>query len=441
MEKYDVIVIGGGPGGLAAAYPLAAGGKRVLVVERDLWGGTCPNYGCDPKKMLYSAVQAKKRAARMTRAGLVGIPDINWPNLMAFKTSYTETVPTGTRAGLVDQRIAVVDGEAHFVDEQTIVVGEQSFWGADIIIATGLQPVLPNVPGSSLVQTSRDFLEMPQMPQKIAFIGAGYVGMELANIAASAGAEVHIIMHGDRALRAFPAAAVTALETEMETGHVYFHKNVTLDAIEPLGNGVRLMAPDFTIDVQQVFAAMGRRPDDQLMLNRGRIRATPQGILVNDHLQTSNPHVYAIGDVVAKNQPKLTPVAGYEGRYVAAQILGDTEPISYPAIPVTVYGALEVAQVGLSEAEAKAAPDYYTVNTQDVTHWYTYNRTLEPHASVTIIKAKATDEVVGAVVVSSSAEDLINVLTVAINQHLTAEAVNAMIFAYPSEASDLSYLL
>lgn len=440
MEQYDVIVIGGGPGGLAAAYPLAAAGKQVLVVERDLWGGTCPNYGCDPKKMLYSAVQAKNYAARMTNAGLNGIPDINWPNLMAFKRRYTQTVPEGTRSGVIAAGMTAVDGEARFVDEQTIAVGTEQYTASDIIVATGVQPMRPQIKGQELVETSRDFLDMDQLPQRLAFIGAGYVSMELANIAAAAGAQVDVIMHGDRALRAFPTAAVTALQEAMQNERIHFHENVELTSIEAVPHGLRLHAPGFSLDVQHVFAAMGRRPDDQLHLNRAHVKSTGRGIVVNEFLQTSNPHVYAIGDVVAKAQPKLTPVAGFEGAYVAQHLLGAQQPIAYPAIPTTVYGALEIAQVGVSPDAAKA-DDRFEIKTAETTHWYTYNRTQETFASVTVVEEKATKRIAGAAVVSSSAESLVNLLTMAINSKLPVQQVQQMIFAYPSEASDFDYLL
>ncbi|WP_125702586.1 dihydrolipoyl dehydrogenase family protein [Lacticaseibacillus daqingensis] len=439
MEKYDVIIIGAGPGGLAAAYALAPS-RRVLVVERDLWGGTCPNYGCDPKKMLYSAVQAKAYARRMTHAGLVGEPTIDWPHLMTFKQRYTDAVPSNTLGGLVQAGITAVHGEAKFIDPVTIEVGDAVYRGQKLIVATGLQPATGNVVGHQLLGTSRDFLAMRQLPQTLAFIGAGYVSLELANIAAAAGATVHIINRSDRALRAFPAPAVAALRRNMQAAGVRFHDNVTLQEVRTTNTGLVLRGTDFELRVARAFAAVGRVPDVALHLSRADIATTAAGITVDDHLRTSNPDVYAIGDIVAKSAPKLTPVAGFEGRYVAGQLLGDTAAIDYPAQPVVVYGATEMAKVGVSIETAEAAPDRYVVHTHDAAGWYTYNRIQATTAQLTLITARATDTLAGAVVLADTAEELINLATLLINQHATMATVKQTIFAYPSAASDLQYL-
>ncbi|WP_179394107.1 dihydrolipoyl dehydrogenase family protein [Lacticaseibacillus absianus] len=439
MEKYDVIVIGAGPGGLAAAFALAPT-KRVLVVERDRWGGTCPNYGCDPKKMLYSAVQAKEQAARMTKAGLEGVPDINWPRLMAFKRRYTDTVPERTLTGLGEAGITTVAGEAKFIDPQTIAVGDAVYRGEQLVIATGLQPAPGPMLGHALLGTSRDFLAMAQLPQRLASIGAGYVSLELANIAASAGATVHILNRSDRALRAFPPAVVGKLRDAMVAKRIIWHDQVTVDEVRAVATGVRLLGAGLDITVARAFTAMGRIPDRALHLSRGEIDATTGGITVDDHLRTTNPAVYAVGDIVAKTQPKLTPVASFEGRYVAAQILGDTRPIAYPAIPVVVYGATELAKVGVSLEAAQADPARYTVTTNDARTWYTYNRIQATVADLTMITDRTTGAVVGAVVLADTAEALINLVTVFINRGVSAAQAKALIWAYPSAASDLPYL-
>ena len=424
---YDTIVIGGGPGGLAAAYGLAAK-QRVLVIESDLWGGTCPNYGCDPKKMLYRGVEVKNAALRMNGFGISGTAKIDWPSLMAFKRSYTTGIPAGTLTGLTRTGIKTLYGRAQLLGQHMVKVGSQNVTGEHIVIATGHTPRFPDIPGANLLPTS------------IAFIGAGYVSVELANIAAAAGADVHIIGHSDRLLRAFPKVATEALKQLLLKTGIHFHPNVELTKISPLGTMTHLHADGFDLNVDMAVTAMGRIANvaDLGLANAG-IKSDLRGIPVDDHLRTAVANIYAIGDVNLKPQPKLTPVAGFEGRYVAQQILGSQEPIHYPAIPTIVFGPTELAKVGVALEDALAAPEQYQVTHNETTHWYTYNRIQDPDAQVWTIVDKSTGKLAGAVVLASLAEDLINTFAAAIDAGQEPSDLNR-IYAYPSAQSDLQYL-
>ncbi|KRO18891.1 dihydrolipoyl dehydrogenase family protein [Lacticaseibacillus saniviri] len=435
---YDTIIIGGGPGGLAAAYTLADE-QRVLVIENHWWGGTCPNFGCDPKKMLYSAVEARDWSARMTGNGLVGIPDISWPRLMAFKRSYTSGIPGGTKTGLNQAGIVTVDGKAQLVDAHTVTVDGQNYTADHIVIATGQTPTMPDIPGVGLLGTSTDFLDLDQLPRTMAFIGGSYVALELANIAATAGAEVHLIVHSDRLLRAFPESAVKTLIGQLKQKRIQIHENVSLTEVKAVGDQVKLIADDFELTVYRAFAAMGRSAVTDLNLDAVGVAYDHKGIHVDNHLKTSVDSIYAIGDVIAKTQPKLTPVSSFEGRYVAQHILGQTDPIQYPVIPTIVFSATKVAQVGVSLDEAKQDVTRYQVVTNNTTPWYTYNRIKDPIAQTTTIVDKTTGHLVGAVVVSTLADEMINAFTGIINQKLSSDAVNRQIYAYPTPISDLSY--
>lgn len=436
---YDTIVIGGGPGGLAAAYGLAAK-QRVLVIESDLWGGTCPNYGCDPKKMLYRGVEVKNAALRMNGFGISGTAKIDWPSLMAFKRSYTTGIPAGTLTGLTRTGIKTLYGRAQLLGQHMVKVGSQNVTGEHIVIATGHTPRFPDIPGANLLKTSRDFLDLDALPTSIAFIGAGYVSVELANIAAAAGADVHIIGHSDRLLRAFPKVATEALKQLLLKTGIHFHPNVELTKISPLGTMTHLHADGFDLNVDMAVTAMGRIANvaDLGLANAG-IKSDLRGIPVDDHLRTAVANIYAIGDVNLKPQPKLTPVAGFEGRYVAQQILGSQEPIHYPAIPTIVFGPTELAKVGVALEDALAAPEQYQVTHNETTHWYTYNRIQDPDAQVWTIVDKSTGKLAGAVVLASLAEDLINTFAAAIDGGQEPSDLNR-IYAYPSAQSDLQYL-
>jgi len=424
---------------LAAAYGLAAK-QRVLVIESDLWGGTCPNYGCDPKKMLYRGVEVKNAALRMNGFGISGTAKIDWPSLMAFKRSYTTGIPAGTLTGLTRTGIKTLYGRAQLLGQHMVKVGSQNVTGEHIVIATGHTPRFPDIPGANLLKPSRDFLDLDALPTSIAFIGAGYVSVELANIAAAAGADVHIIGHSDRLLRAFPKVATEALKQLLLKTGIHFHPNVELTKISPLGTMTHLHADGFDLNVDMAVTAMGRIANvaDLGLANAG-IKSDLRGIPVDDHLRTAVANIYAIGDVNLKPQPKLTPVAGFEGRYVAQQILGSQEPIHYPAIPTIVFGPTELAKVGVALEDALAAPEQYQVTHNETTHWYTYNRIQDPDAQVWTIVDKSTGKLAGAVVLASLAEDLINTFAAAIDAGQEPSDLNR-IYAYPSAQSDLQYL-
>lgn len=439
--KFDTIIIGAGPGGNAAAYALAKQ-QHVLVIENNLWGGTCPNRGCDPKKMLYSAVEAQDQAQHLQQFGLKGVPEIDWPELMAFKRAYTDQIPSGTLAGLQAANITTVHGQPRFVAADQIQVDQTRYQADHFIIATGQAPVVPEINGREYLQTSTDFLALPTLPRRIAFIGAGYVALELANIAASAGAEVHILQHNQRILRDFPEDYTQLLSAAMTAKGITFHWDTELTTVTKHDDRYSLATnTTLQLNVDAVFAASGRRPQlASLDLAAAGIAATAKGLTVDDHLRTTNPHVYAVGDVIAKKQPKLTPVASFEGRYVAHTILAATATaIEYPFTPQVVYASPQIAQVGVKLADAKKQPERYQILEQDVTQWYTFNRIKEPTAKVTTIFERTDQRLVGAVVYASIAEEVINYLTLLMTQQVTKAQLGQQILAYPSPGSDLGY--
>lgn len=463
MKKFDSIVIGSGPAGLAAAYPLAEQGS-VLVVESDLWGGTCPNRGCDPKKMLYAAVEVRQAAKRMQGHGIVGDTRIDWPAAMAFKRSYTSRIPEGTEKGLENSDITTVHGQARFEDARTIRVGEERYQADAFVIATGQRPRQLDIPGAQLLGTSTDFLDFDELPESIVFIGGGYISFELANIAAVAGSTVTLLQHNDRPLQAFPRELVEQLTEIMRGNGVDVRLNVEVrdvsvagsaDASETnAGRTVRVHTSEGDFEAGAVINATGRVPNiDGLNLAAAGVKTDEHGVIVDDHLRTSAAHISAIGDVVSRREPKLTPVAGFEGRYVADRIGRDREraktgtsavssasdesdvsaPIVYPTIPTIVFGAEKLAQIGVSVNEARRHPDEYTVESLDLTSWYTYNRVQDPQASMLLVK-DSSGEVVGAATLSSVADEVINEFAAKLSGRS-----GPTISAYPTPASDMSY--
>ncbi|WP_119326108.1 dihydrolipoyl dehydrogenase family protein [Companilactobacillus musae] len=436
MEKFDTIIIGAGPAGLAAAYDLKSNGQKVAVIENNLWGGTCPNRGCDPKKVFLSGVEARDRIAQLQGKGFDEVPFVNWKQLETFKEKFTDPVSKGSRDGVVKAGITAIDGQPKFISEGELVVNGQDHYQADkFIIATGQRPSYLNIEGKEHLLSSTDFLSLKKMPEDITIIGAGYIAFELATIANATGAKVHIIHHNDRPLKEFNQSYAMELVKQLEEKGIDFNFNVDTQAIIQQTNGQYFLKADsFELKTDLVIGATGRIPnDDFLDLEKAKVDYSRHGIVVNNKLQTTNENIYAIGDVVATKQPKLTPVGGFEANYVSDLITGKAnDDLDLPLIPTVIYGSPKLAKVGVQESDK--------VVDQDVTSWFTYSHTNEPKAKVRIVLNKK-DEIIGATLLSNEADSMINLLTMAIKRHMTHADVIKEIMAYPTAASDLEYLI
>lgn len=441
MEKYDVIVIGSGPAGNSAAYALKEKGKTVAIIESDLWGGTCPNRGCDPKKMLMSGVEAQKRVETMIGKGFEQTPKLVWEDLITFKKSYTDSVPQNTKDGLDAAEIDRYQGQASFIDANHIIVDDQRLEADQFLIATGQRPAVLSIEGQDLLQSSTDFLALEHLPKTIVFIGAGYIAFELAVIANAAGSEVHIIHHNDRPLKEFDQELVTDLVEHMKSAGIEFHFNVDTKAVELLHPNYRITGENFELVADMVIGATGRIPNvEGLELAKAGVDYDKKGIKVDDHLRTSQQNIFACGDVLAKSQPKLTPVAGFEAGYVVNAMNGDNEAIEYPLIPTIVFGDQRLARIGLSERELAAHPEKYHSKTTDLSSWYTYHRINDQGAKIKFVYDEE-NKIVAVTCLSQLADEVINYLLIALTKKMTHEEVEKYIFAYPSPASDLSYFI
>lgn len=438
MDTYDVVVIGSGPAGLAIAYPLSEQGKQVAIIENTLWGGTCPNRGCDPKKMLMRGVEVKREAEAMMQSGIVGQVSIDWPQLMAHKRSYTDQVPQSTKQGLTGADIDTFYGTAAFVDPHTITINEDRIRGKQIVIATGQRPAVLDIPGSHLLSSSDDFLSLEQLPSEIIFIGGGYITFELAVIAQAAGATVHVVHHNDQPLKAFDQQLVQDLVKYLSDQGIIFHFSTTSIALTQEDAKYTLKTDKGTLNADLVIGATGRIPNiDGLQLDQAGVAYEKQGIITDSCLRTNQSHIFAIGDVLSKQQPKLTPVASFEAEYLVDILLGHQTPIDYPLIPTLVFGHLKLARIGLSEATIRHHADEYHFETIDLSDWYTYKRINDAQAKIKFTYDQE-NHLVAITVLSAIADTLINDFVFVLGRKSTIKELEHLIFAYPSPSSDLS---
>lgn len=437
VKEFDVVVIGSGVSGMGTASSLAANGKRVAIIEGDLWGGTCPNRGCDPKKVLVSAVEARDHVNQLQGKGLNSAPKVNWPDLMAFKETFTSPVPEQMKSSLESSGVETFTGKAAFIDENHLEVNGDELKADHFILAAGARPSILDIEGKEHFLTSDDFLSLPEMPETITLVGGGYIAFEFAAIANAAGSRVHVIQHNDRPLKDFAHELVDQLVKQLEAKGVTFHFNVDISKVEKTSIGYALKDDsNFELNTDLVFCTTGRIPNaDTLNLEKAGVEYDKKGITVNEHLQSSNPAIFAIGDILSKSQPKLTPVCTFEANYVVSYLTGKaTDPIAYPSIPTMVFSGPKLAQIGMMVDESN---DDYELSTVDATQWFNYRRTNEPISTIKIVKDKRSGLLVGAACLNNEADELINYFSQLIEQKVSASEVAHHIFAYPTPASDL----
>lgn len=431
---FDVIFIGSGHGAWHAVQTLALAGKKVAVVEKDLPGGACPNYGCDAKILLDGPFEYLEGLERYKGLCVDKTGTIDWSRLMAYKKDVIGVFPQALIDVSPQLGVTFIQEKGKVIDAHTVQAGDQIIQGETIVIATGQRDSELDVPGKEYVHNSRDFLSLDVMPDSIVFVGAGIISMEFASMAIMLGKQVTILVHSDRALRAYPAQYVSKLVQKMEKDGVCFRWNEDVGSIDKCADGYLLTTKTGTeIECDYVLCATGRVANyEGLGLEELGIQASRKGIVVDDHLRTSVPSIYASGDVVLKNIPKLTPTAEFESNYLASLLLGETdEPICYPPIPNLVFTLPRIAQVGVTISEAEKAPEKYRVVSVPYGAQNEWIDNRETDIELTYI-FDLEDYLVGAAIYGSDAGTWIDFLTLIINKKITAADLRSMIFAFPT---------
>jgi glutathione reductase (NADPH) len=445
----DVIVLGSGSAAQSVAYPCREAGWSVAVVDDHPFGGTCQLRGCDPKKVLVGVADLVDWSRRMQGQG-VSTPglSISWPDLMRFKRTFTDPVPAQNEQSFEQAGMITRHGRAHFVDRTSVHVGEDTLVGRHVVIATGARHAPLGIPGEDLLTTSTQFLDLEELPRRIVFVGGGYIAFEFAHIAARAGAQVQVLHRGSRPLEKFdPDLVSRLLQASRELG-IEIHVNRVVTAIERQGNHLlvhaRTGAQEQTVEADLVVHAAGRVPEiDDLDLEAAGVAREKGGVWVNEYLQSvSNEAVYAAGDAVASGGFPLTPVAGMQGGIVARNLLeGNRHTPNYSGIPSVVFTTPPLVRVGLSEEAARAQGLRFTTRHEDTSGWYSSRRVALSHTGFKTLVEEGTGRILGAHLLGPHAEEVINLFALAIRAGLRANDLQQMVYAYPTSASDVGYML
>jgi len=444
----DVLVVGFGKGGKTAAHVLTDAGKRVILVEQseNMYGGTCPNVGCVPTKMLvhYSnAKRAEDDAQEFFANSVAGVRALT----SAFRAGNFESLDGKDTA-------TVITGVARFVDAHVVAIGE----GADqitvtaptILINTGSEPVIPDIPGlagSNHLVSSTDLIQTEHLPPRLVIVGGGYLGLEFAAIYRHFGTEVTVLETAERLLGREDADIAKAV-TDILTGDgIALITGATV--VEVRDNGTTSTVTyekdgqTRTIEAEAVLAATGRRPAiSNLHLDAAGVRTTPRGAIeVDEHLRTDQPHIFALGDV--NGGPQFTYVSLDDARIVLDQLLGDGKRTTTDrvAVPQTLFITPPLATAGLTEKEARAQGRNITVSRENVAEIIAMPRayTVEETRGVMKFVVDAdTDQILGAALLSIDAQEIINTVTLAMRHGITATGLRDSIYTHPSSTEALN---
>lgn len=447
-KSFDVVVIGTGESGSAAALQCRAAGRTVAVVDSRPFGGTCGLRGCDPKKVLVGAAEIIDRRRRMQGRGIAGDLRIDWPELIRFKDTFTDPFPQQREDGFVQAGVETFHGRARFVDERSVAVGEDVLDGDHVVIAVGAWPARLGIQGEDQLTRSDQFLDLPELPRRITFVGGGYIAFEFGHIAARAGAEVTILHQGARPLEHFEQDLVERLLERTRDAGIDVRTSTKVAGIEGTPGNFRVTTTTDSgpkvFEADLVVHAAGRAPElEDLDLPTAGIEADRRGIRVNGHLQSvSNPTVYAAGDAANSGGLPETPFAQYEGGLVADNILaGNRRTADYPGMASVVYSIPALAAVGLTEQEAHAKGLDFTVNQADTSGWYSARRVAEPASMYKVLIENDSGRILGAHLLGPEADEFANVFVLAMRADVRADALKQALLVYPTQASNMASML
>lgn len=440
--SFDLIVLGGGSGGIATARRAAEYGARVAVVEGGRLGGTCVNVGCVPKKLMWNAAELVGAMDDARGYGFdVQTGRHDWAALKKNRDAYVARLNTLYEANLARSNVEFIRGWGRLLADRVVEVGGKRFSAERIVVATGGKPRLPDLPGAALGLTSDGFFALEQRPERVAVVGGGYISLELAGVFAALGSNVTLVARHTSLLRDFDPLLIEAAMQGLADLDVKVMLQCTSTALTRNADGqldLQLHGGETLVGQDAVVWAIGRDPLTD-HIDAGVQRDARGFLSVDDFQQTSLPGVFAIGDVTGK--VALTPVAIAAGRRLADRLWGGMtdRKLSYEDIPTVLFAHPPLGTVGLTEAQARErfgddAVKTYRASFVPMYHAFTAAR---PKTHMKLVTAGAEQRVVGVHVAGRGADEMLQGFAVAVRMGATKRDFDDTLAIHPTAAEEL----
>lgn len=442
-DQFDLLVIGGGSGGLAHAQRAADYGASVAVAEYKPLGGTCVNVGCVPKKVMWYTAH---HAHQMHHAGDYGfdltVNGHDWGALKARRDAYISRL-NGIYANNLDKRnVRHIPGAAKFVDANTVDIDGNEYTADRIVIATGGRPVVPDIPGAEHGITSDGFFELDERPERVLVVGSGYVAVELAGVFNGLGSKTQLVVRKDSVLRSFDPMLSGELMKEMSRSGIGLDTQVIPAAVRKTDEGLIMQAEDGREfgPVDTILWAVGRAANsDSLELDKAGVDTEKNGFIPTDKFQKTNvDHIFALGDITGR--AALTPVAIAAGRRLADRLYGgmDGRHLDYELIPTVIFSHPTIGTVGMTEAEAiDAYGDAVKVYNAGFTPMFYALGDDKQRTAVKLITEGDNERIVGLHVFGEGADEMLQGFAVALRMGATKKDFDDTVAIHPTSAEEI----
>ena len=441
-REYDLLVIGGGSGGLAHAQRAAEYGVRAGVIEYGPLGGTCVNVGCVPKKVMWYAAETRHHLEHAADYGFdIHVSGHDWASLKARRDAYVTRLNGIYERNLDKRGVEYIQGAANFVDSHTLAVGDEHYRAERIAIATGGRPMVPDIPGAGYGIVSDDFFMLEERPQRVLIAGSGYIAVELGGVFNALGSDVSIVVRKDGIVRSFDAMLGEEVMLAMQNSGIRFDTRVVPASVEKHDDGLVMTSEDGRRfgPVDCVLWAIGREPNtDTLALDAAGVKTDDQGFIPVDKFQATNvEHIFALGDVTGAQA--LTPVAIAAGRRLADRIYGGMEGrhLDYRLVPTVIFSHPPMGTVGMTEAEARAEHgDTVKVYLTRFTAMYYALGEKKQTSVMKLITAGNDERIVGCHVIGDGADEMMQGFAVAIRMGATKKDFDDTVAIHPTSAEE-----